>query len=110
MGIPGAKLMRGLPLHFLFINENNLCSILFHLLMPEGKYDTFSVRPKSFDSSCDFTFHNFTRTPLLSPESAVMYMRSSCGLALSLQNPESIDFTDSARISRDVLNSVKIYP
>ena len=38
----------GLPRQFLLIKANIRCSILFHLLVPGGKWDTWIVKPVSF--------------------------------------------------------------
>src|SRR5512135_3255935 len=51
--------------------QNIRCSILFHLLVPGGKWHTLIFSPSSSANSCRHTFHNRERLPLLPPESAV---------------------------------------
>ena len=38
-------LIKGRPRQFMVICENSLCSILFHLLVPGGRWQTVIVRP-----------------------------------------------------------------
>src|SRR5215831_3356554 len=51
------------------MKENKRCSILFHLLVPGGKWQTEISRPASSVNCCSSHFHNLTRAPLLPPES-----------------------------------------
>ena len=53
-------------------SENSLCSILFHLLVPGGRWQTVMVSPSSLARACSSRFHNGTRAPLLPPQSAVI--------------------------------------
>jgi hypothetical protein len=72
-------LISGLPRQFWLMNENKRCSILFHLLVPGGKWQTETYSPVSSANCCNSHFHNRTRAPLLPPESAVINRRRACG-------------------------------
>src|SRR5205807_10383595 len=74
-----SRLIRGFPRQFCVMKENNRCSILFHLLVPGGKWLTAMCRPVSSASFCSSTFHNRRREPLLPPESAVISSRLALG-------------------------------
>src|SRR5450759_5958240 len=65
-------LIKGLPLQFIVICENSLCSILFHLLVPGGKWQTEISSPVSSANFCNSVFHNRNLYPLLPPQSAVI--------------------------------------
>jgi hypothetical protein len=52
--------------------EQKRCSILFHLLVPGGKWLTEISSLVSSASFCNSSFHNRTRDPLLPPPSAVI--------------------------------------
>ena len=52
--------------------ENSRCSILFHLLVPGGKWHTVMVSPVRFASRCSSHFQSRRRAPLLPPASAVI--------------------------------------
>ncbi len=52
-----AWLRSGLPRQFMLTNENNWCSILFHLLVPSGEWRTCTTRPVLFANSCNSYFH-----------------------------------------------------
>ncbi len=54
------------------MKEDNRCSILFHLLVPGGKWQTEMERPVLSASVCSSTFHSRSRDPLLPPPSAVI--------------------------------------
>ena len=54
------------------IKQNIRCSILFHLLVPGGKCETWMVRFSSLASCCNSFFHSRFRQPLLPPPSALM--------------------------------------
>src|SRR6202140_1806814 len=71
--------MRGLPRQFWLIKENRRCSILFHLLVPGGKWLTAMASPVSSASVCSSSFHKRRRDPLLPPPSAVISRRLACG-------------------------------
>src|SRR5262245_18519759 len=60
------------PRQFDEIKENRRCSILFHLLVPGGKWHTDKVKPDSSANLCSSTFHKRNRQPLLPPPSAVI--------------------------------------
>jgi len=49
------------------MNEKRRCSILFHLLVPGGKWHTVTGTPSSSASFWSSIFHNRTREPLLPP-------------------------------------------
>src|SRR5262249_61937033 len=63
---------RGRPRQFLEMKLNMRCSILFHLLVPGGKCETWIVRWRALASRCSSVFHRRTRLPLLPPPSAVI--------------------------------------
>jgi len=65
-------LTSGLPRQFFVMKEYRRCSILFHLLVPGGKWQTEISSLVSSASFCSSTFHNRTRDPLLPPLSAVI--------------------------------------
>src|SRR5260370_25204119 len=54
------------------MKEKRRCSILFHLLVPGGRWLTTMSRPSSLASFCNSRFHSRTREPLLPPPSAVI--------------------------------------
>ena len=56
----------------LVMKANSRCSILFHLLVPGGRWVTVIFRPVSLARRCNSRFHSRTRGPLLPPQSAVM--------------------------------------
>src|SRR3954447_11497319 len=66
-----SRLRSGLPLQFSVMWQNIRCSILFHLLVPGGRWHTLIRNPVASDNSCTASFHSRTRLPLLPPESAV---------------------------------------
>src|SRR6266704_6729277 len=49
------------------MNEKSRCSILFHLLVPGGRWLTVMSRPSWLASFCNSRFHSRTREPLLPP-------------------------------------------
>src|SRR2546426_7893772 len=61
------------------MKENNRCSTLFHLLVPDGKWQTVSVRPVWSARRCNSHFHSRRRQPLLPPPSAVSNSRPARG-------------------------------
>src|SRR6266446_7053623 len=61
------------------MKEKSRCSILFHLLVPGGRWLTTMSRPSWLASFCNSRFHNRTREPLLPPPSAVMSRRIALG-------------------------------
>ena len=69
----------GLPRQFLLMKENRRCSILFHLLVPGGKWLTAIASPVSSASFCNSSFHSRTRDPLLPPPSAAISSCWACG-------------------------------
>jgi hypothetical protein len=54
------------------MKENSGCSILFHLLVPGGKWQTVMESSVSSARFCNSNFHNRKRGPLLPPASAVI--------------------------------------
>src|SRR3954463_10850907 len=62
-----ARLVKGRPRQFLVMWQNIRCSILFHLLVPGGKWHTLTFNPVSLASSCNATFHRRLRLPWLPP-------------------------------------------
>src|SRR2546423_14962679 len=52
------------------MKEKRRCSILFHLLVPGGRWLTTMSRSSSLASFCSSRFHSRTREPLLPPPSA----------------------------------------
>ena len=67
-----ARLSRGRPRQFRVRWENIRCSILFHLLVPGGKWHTETGNPRRSASSWIATFQSRDRLLLLPPESAVI--------------------------------------
>src|SRR3981189_1188959 len=63
------------------MKEKSRCSILFHLLVPGGKWLTTILRPSSLANFCNSRFHSRTREPLLPPPSAVISSRVASGIA-----------------------------
>src|SRR5271166_2454684 len=73
------KLRRGLPRQLRVIKENRRCSILFHLLVPGGRWQTVMGKRNSLAKLCSSIFHRRTRWPLLPPPSAVIIRRLAWG-------------------------------
>src|SRR6266536_542485 len=63
-------LVSGLPRQFAVIGQNMRCSILFHLLVPGGKWLIERRRPMWSANRCKATFHSRVRLLLLPPLSA----------------------------------------
>src|SRR2546429_1887491 len=61
------------------MKEKSRCSILFHLLVPGGRWLTTMSRPSSLASFCSSRFHSRTREPLLPPPSAGVSKRGAAG-------------------------------
>src|SRR5258705_3133779 len=62
------------------MKEKRRCSILFHLLVPGGRWLTTMSRSSSLASFCSSRFHKRTREPLLPPPSAVINNRVLFGV------------------------------
>ena len=62
----------GRPRQLMEMKEKSRCSILFHLLVPGGKWLTRNDRPSLSASCCNEYFQARARTLLLPPASAVM--------------------------------------
>ena len=60
------RVAKARPRQLRLMNENIRCSILFHLLVPGGKWQTLISSPVSRASCCNAIFHNLTRLPLCS--------------------------------------------
>src|SRR5665811_2251416 len=60
-------LVRGLPCQLRVIWENSRCSILFHLLVPGGRWQTLISRPVSAASAASSVFQVRRRLPLAPP-------------------------------------------
>src|SRR5262245_33093115 len=65
-------LTSGRPRQFWLMNEKSRCSILFHLLVPGGKWHTEIRSPVSLARRWSSSFQSRTRDPLLPPPSAVI--------------------------------------
>src|SRR6266404_3201704 len=74
-----AWLRNGLPRQFLVMWHNIRCSILFHLLVPGGKWQIVMRNPVVSANCCKATFHNRLRYPLLPPASTVTSTLSALG-------------------------------
>ncbi len=70
---------RGRPRQFRVIWENSRCSILFHLEVPGGKWQTVISRPVSCARSASPAFQARLRHPLLPPASQVTSSRAAWG-------------------------------
>ncbi len=53
-----ARLTKGFPLQFSVMWQNIRCSILFHLLVPGGKWQTTICEPVSSANSCRQIFQS----------------------------------------------------
>ena len=75
--------MGGRPLHgesqFMVMKANRRCSILFHLLVPGGRWVTIIFRSASLAKRCSSRFHSLICGPLLPPQSAVMVRHLAFG-------------------------------
>src|SRR5918911_4200305 len=70
---------RGVPRQFWVMNEKRRCSILFHLLVPGGRWHTLIGRASSLASVCSSTFHSRNRYPLLPPPAAMINKEEAVG-------------------------------
>ena len=62
----------GRPRQLRAMKLNRLCSILFHLLVPGGKWQTEISRPVSSARDCSSVFQRRVRYPFEPPQSAVI--------------------------------------
>src|SRR5260221_7688120 len=62
----------GLPRQLMEMEEKSRCSILFHLLVAGGKWQTVMARPVSLAKCCTCCFHSRLRAPLEPPPSATI--------------------------------------
>ena len=76
-----ACVSKGRPRQFWLMKENKRCSILFHLLVPVGRWQMWRSRPPSLANCCSSHFHRRTRLPLLPPLSAVISNEQALGQA-----------------------------
>src|ERR1035438_9446699 len=76
-----SRLISGLPRQFCVMREKRRCSILFHLLVPGGKWQTAMLSALASANFCSSSFHNRTREPLLPPPSAVISRLVAFGYA-----------------------------
>src|SRR5260370_20274262 len=82
------KLRNGFPRQLSVIKENRRCSILFHLLVPGGRWQTVMGIRNSFASLCSSIFHRRRRWPLLPPPSAGAFSpRRLCHTPFAPANP-----------------------
>ena len=65
-------LMRGLPRQLVEMKLNSRCSILFYLLVPGGKWQTWISRPVWSARRCSSSFHRRVRLEFEPPPSAVI--------------------------------------
>src|SRR6478735_12248733 len=70
-------LVRGLPRQFMVMWENSRCSILFHLEVPGGRWQTVIVRPVAAARAASSVFHSRVRDPLEPPPSAQISSREA---------------------------------
>src|SRR5258708_1736823 len=67
-----ARLTSGCPRQLRLMYEKSRCSMVFHLLVPGGKWLVVMVRPVRLANCCSSHFHSRSRAPLLPPASAVI--------------------------------------
>ena len=97
-------LVNGRPRQFIEMWENSRCSILFHLLVPDGRWHTVIVRPVVAASSASSVFHCRVRYPLEPPPSR----RSAAGKAFgcnvfpAFRHQVAMVFTANAAVSWSV--------
>ena len=72
-------LTSGRPRQFSVMWQNIRCSILFHLLVPGGKWHTEIRNPSASASFCNSNFHSRLRLLLEPPPSAVSSNRVAAG-------------------------------
>jgi len=64
-------LSNGFPRQFFVIELNMRCSILFHLLVPGGKWQTETAMPVSSAKRCRATFHSLVLLPFFATAAEV---------------------------------------
>jgi len=69
----------GLPRQLMLMKLNRRCSILFHLLVPGGKWQTRIARCVSSASACSSVFQSRVRLPFEPPQSAVIVRQVALG-------------------------------
>jgi hypothetical protein len=72
-------LVSGRPRQFIEMWENSRCSILFHLDVPGGRWQTVICRPVSAAKAASPVFHSRVRYPLDPPPPAVISSRRASG-------------------------------
>ena len=71
--------IKGRPRQFIVICENSLCSTVFHLLVPGGRWQTVTCRAALAANFANSIFQARTRDPLEPPPSAQINNRSALG-------------------------------
>ena len=71
--------MSGLARQLRLMKLKRRCSILFHLLVPGGKWQTSISRPVSSARRCSSVFHRRVRLPFEPPRSAVIVSVAAFG-------------------------------
>ena len=71
--------IRGRPRQVRVMWQNSRCSILFHLLVPGGKWQTAIRRPVSAARTASWSFHVWCRQSLQPPASQVTRIRVAPG-------------------------------
>jgi hypothetical protein len=97
-------LVSGRPRQFIEMWENSRCSILFHLDVPGGRWQTVICRPVSAANAASSVFHSRVRYPLDPPPSAVISSRRAPGQAAwpALSHQVAIVATAKAAVSWSV--------
>src|SRR3974377_2553321 len=72
-------LVSGLPRQLMEMWANNRCSILFHLLVPGGRWHAVILRPVAAARRASSVFHSRVRYPLEPPPSALIITRGAGG-------------------------------
>src|ERR1700677_4122818 len=97
-------LIKGLPRQLIEMWENKRCSILFHLLVPGGRWHTVIARPVSAASAASSVFHCRVRYPLEPPPSALISRRVALGAGIfpALRHQVLMVLTANAAVSWSV--------
>src|SRR6266851_401416 len=74
-----SRVSKGRPRQLSVMWQNIRCSILFHLLVPLGKWHTAISSPPSLANFSHSTFHRRHRLPFEPPPSAVISNRRALG-------------------------------
>src|SRR5438093_12443100 len=86
------------------MNENSRCSILFHLLVPGGKWHTATPNAVWSANFCSSSFHSRSLHPLLPPPSAVIRIVFASGYRRRPSQPHQprIEATPQAPVAWSV--------